>query len=275
MAPGRPGAGTRFDEMFKTGEIGVTDYFNTIILLREEIGRLREKLEETLPPARDFSDVFELMKPSIEGVKGKLEEAAITLETVSQVFNDAVLSMGENLMNWGDMTGNVLKNVTKVFGTFVQETIKGFGKLVIAQLLQAKKGILISKAEAIAKAIAKVFAKVPFPLNIAIAGTMFGVVVALSSKLMLKLEGGGWIPRPMHVEAGHGPKGEIIAQPSKLAQIISQEMPRQMTSPEPAFAPVPIQPIVNIYARNLDRDTVDRAAEMIHLALEREGRRRG
>lgn len=256
----------KLDEMFETGEIGVTDYYNTISELREEIDRLKTKIEETLPPARDFADVWELMGPKIEGVKGKIGEAAISIVTVSEVFNSAVLSMGENLLNWGDMTGNVLKNITKIFGTFIQEMIKGFGKLVIAQLLQAKKSILISKAETIAKAIAKVFAKVPFPLNIAIAGTMFGVVGALFSKLMPKLGGGGWIPRPMLVEAGHGPRGEIIAQPSKLAEIISKEMPAQTASPE---SPMGFNPVINltINARTLDRDTVRRAGELIYNEL--------
>ncbi len=278
----------KLQERYKNGQIDQANYNKGMEALKEmmkltsgeldivhgKLWVLGEDYNALLPPMRDFVGLWEMISPKVVEVKEKFEEVAISLETVREVFNNVVLSMGENLLNWGNMTGNVLKNITTVFAGFIQEMIKGFGKLVIAQLMQAKKGILISKAEAIAKAIAKVFAKVPFPLNVVIAGTMFGVVGALFAKLMPKLEGGGWIPRPMLVEAGHGPKGEIIAQPAKLAEIIASEMPR-VGSPEMGFAPATIQPIVNIYAQTLDRDTIDKAAEMIDAAIERQKKRRG
>ena len=39
--------------------------------------------------------------------------------------------------------------------------------------------------------------------------------------------------------AGHGPKGEIIASPEKLAEIISKEMPGQI--PQKIILPLTIQ----------------------------------
>ena len=76
----------------------------------------------------------------------------------------------------------------------------------------------------------------------------------------------------MPVMAGHGPRGEIIAQPSKLAEIISREMPRQMATPE---SPMALSPIVNltINAQTLDRETVRRAGELIYAELEYQRRR--
>lgn len=97
-------------------------------------------------------------------------------------------------------------------------------------------------------------------------------LAAIHAQTFPSLAEGGLIPRPMPVMAGHGPRGEIIASPEKLAAIISREMPGVGS---PGMGLAPIQPIVNIYARTLDRYAVDHASEMIYDALEREGRRRG
>lgn len=135
-----------------------------------------------------------------------------------------------------------------------------------------KKILFVTAIMNIAAAIARALPDLALAIITAAAGAV--QLATISAQTFPGFEKGGWIPKPMPVMAGHGPKGEIIAQPSLLAKIISQEMPR-IGSPGMGFAPATIQPIVNIYAQTLNRDTVDRASEWIYDALEREGRRRG
>jgi len=135
-----------------------------------------------------------------------------------------------------------------------------------------KKISLVTAAINVAEAITKALTGAIPPWNFILAGLAAAAgavqIATISAQTFPGLKEGGLIPRPMPVMAGHGPRGEIIAQPSKLAEIISREMPR-IASPEPAFAPATIQPIVNIYAQRLDRDTVDRAGEEIMRAVNR------
>jgi len=127
-----------------------------------------------------------------------------------------------------------------------------------------KKISLITAGINIAEAITKALSGGVPPWNIILAAITAAAgaiqIAAISSQSFPSLAEGGLIPRPMPVMAGHGPRGEIIASPEKLAEIISREIPR-FGSPEMGLTP--IQPIVNIYAQTLDRDTVRRAGEFI------------
>ena len=95
-----------------------------------------------------------------------------------------------------------------------------------------KVAAVINIAEAITEALPNLF----LVALTAAAGAI--QLAAISAQTFPGLQEGGWIPSPMPVMAGHGPKGEIIAQPSTLARIISQEMPRQaraLGSSDPFF----------------------------------------
>jgi len=135
-----------------------------------------------------------------------------------------------------------------------------------------KKVALVTAAINIAEAITKALPNWILVALVAAAGAV--QLAAISARTFPGLEKGGLIPRPMPVMAGHGPRGEIIAQPATLAKIITQEMPKQGISPESAFQPATImQPVIHIHAKTLDRDTVRRAGELIFAELEYQGRR--
>ena len=133
-----------------------------------------------------------------------LKQQAITLETVGQMWNNVVSDMATSIMDWGELTGSIFKNVGKIFGNFVQSAIKGIGQLVVAQLIASKKEWLLAKTTAIAKGIASVFKSIPFPLNIALAAGAIGIITTLFSKIA-KFEKGG-------IAGLHGPELILVGE---------------------------------------------------------------
>ena len=125
-----------------------------------------------------------------------------------------------------------------------------------------KKVSLVTAGINIAEAITKALTGAIPPWNFILAGlvTAAGAIqlAAIGAQQFPSAERGAWVPRPMPVMAGHGPKGEIIASPQKLKEMFA----------EMAFQPSPIQLEVNIYAKTLDRETVRRAGELIYRELE-------
>jgi len=105
-----------------------------------------------------------------------------------------------------------------------------------------------SKAGAIAQAIMSTYAGaaktiemlgMPFAIPFIALAILTGLkqVAAIRATSIPSAKEGGWIPRPMPIMAGHGPRGEIIAQPSMLAKIISREMPKQVRPDAPDMRP--------------------------------------
>lgn len=125
-----------------------------------------------------------------------------------------------------------------------------------------KKISLITAGINIAEAVTKAFTGAIPPWNFILAGlvTAAGAIqlAAIGAQQFPSAERGAWVPKPMPVMAGHGPKGEIIASPQKLKEMFAEMAPT--TSP--------IQLEVNIYAKTLDRETVRKAGELIHRELE-------
>lgn len=192
----------KIDQMYKDGQVTVQDYTRVIEELRQKIIALKVGIEYEVAPTmrswvtNELAPLIDTTRTWGEETKKATEKVAISLETVNEVWNDVVMKMGESLMDWGEMSGNIFKNVGKIFAGFIQDSIKGIGRLVIAELLASKKEWLLAKTTAIAKGIASVFKKVPFPLNIAAAAAIIGTVSALFSKIAKFGEGGiAWKPQ--------------------------------------------------------------------------------
>ncbi|GAF97390.1 unnamed protein product, partial [marine sediment metagenome] len=245
-----------------------------------------------------FDDLGEFMAEWIEEYKEKLEEIkksfVFIFSSMAQAVGNFFSQIGayadthyQNQINNIDaeydrrkkaIDAGMLDDEAKYFATEKLEREMQLKKKAIQKRAfeSQKKISLITAAINIAEAITKALTGAIPPWNIILASITAAAgaiqLAAISSQSFPSLAEGGLIPRPMPVMAGHGPRGEIIASPEKLAEIISREMPGVGS---PGMGLAPIQPIVNIYARTLDRYAVNHASEMIYDALERERRRRG
>lgn len=128
------------------------------------------------------------------------------------------------------------KSMGEIFSSIITKMIADMGKLVIAEMMMAKKSILASQMEAVAKYIASVFKSVPFPFNIALAAGGFAVVSKLF-KALFKFDEGGYFKKksiiPMAQVAENEP--EFIAPESKLIEAVRTAM--AMPMPVPAMMP--------------------------------------
>lgn len=173
----------------------------------------------------------------------------------------------------------------EMFSSIVTTMIADLGKLVIAEIMAAKKSILASQMEAAAKFIASIFKKVPFPLNIALAAGGFALVSKLFSKL-LKFKEGGVFKEPTIAEVGHGT--EYVLPEKKLISLIKDAvgLPRkgEVFTSAPMLAPAmagaaagggEVYINMSFNTSGLSRRDIDQAAGMLWDAHDREARRRG
>lgn len=89
-----------------------------------------------------------------------------------------------------------------------------------------KKISLITAGINIAEAVTKALTGAIPPWNFILAGLVGAAgaiqLAAISAQQFPSAEQGAWVPRPMPVMAGHGPKGEIIASPLKLKEMLAE-----------------------------------------------------
>lgn len=152
------------------------------------------------------------------------------------------------------------------------------GTAAIIALGQSKMGAIAQAIMSTYAGAAKTIEMLGMPFAIPFIAmailTGFKQVAAIRATSIPSAEMGAYLSRPTLIEAGHGPKGEIIASPEKLAEIISREMPK-LRPDAMAIQSSPIQLEVNIYAQTLDHDTVRKAGELIYNELEYQQTRRG
>jgi hypothetical protein len=129
------------------------------------------------------------------------------------------------------------KAMGEFFSSIVKIMIADIGRLVIAEMMAAKKGVIGQMMVSVAHFIASIFKKVPFPLNIVLAVGAFALVSKLFSKL-LKFKEGGVFTKPTIAEVGHGT--EYVLPKKKLIDIVrgAMVMPRFNAAPAMAMAGV-------------------------------------
>lgn len=198
----------KIHQAYRDGKLDIEAYTNAVKAANDEILALSTTItESTLPAARDMTDILEQAVPAFEvgaTYVAKYKEAIKEMTEAQQEF--AAIALGEFVAMEASIKG------------FVGAIMKTFEKWAIGQI------------------IPKIMAALPFPANLLATGGAILAVKTLFAGLE-NLEGGGLIPRPMPIMAGHGPRGEIIAQPSKLAEIISREMPKQARTDAPYMRP--------------------------------------
>jgi len=207
------------------GNLGQVKLANQIIALDEATNAEREGLDER----------YEAEKEAIENSLMSEEEKEEALEELEKEKYDAFAKLDED---YEKKKNEIAK---KAFESHKKISLVIAAIDIASAIIEALPNFILAGLAAAAGAVQ---------------------LAVISAAKFPSLQEGGLIPRPMPVMAGHGPRGEIIASPAKLAEIISKEMPR-VASPEPAFAPAVIQPIVNIYAQTLDRDTIREAGELL------------
>jgi hypothetical protein len=157
--------------------------------------------------------IADIVASTNAGVDEMIAKAKELQDAYSFVVGDIITGFGAL------MDGS--KTLGETFSGIVTTMISDLGKLVIAEMLAAKKSIGISQAEATAKFITSIFKKIPFPLNIALAAGAFALVSKLFSKL-LKFKEGGMFKEPTIAEVGHGT--EYVLPEKKLIDIVRGAM---------------------------------------------------
>lgn len=238
------------------GTLSQVHFDNQLIVIEKEMDAFNKAYEKR---TEKLDEYYDAEREKIENSLMSEQEKAAALVALEEEKNEVAKKLAEEKAK-------------------EEEKYEAKKKAVQKKAFESQKKIsLVTAAINIAEAITKALTGAIPPWNFILAGLAAAAgavqIAAISAQTFPGLEKGGWLPKPMVVEAGHGPRGEIVAQPAMLAKIITQEMPRAI-SPEPALTPVPIQPIVNIYAQKLDRDTIDRAGEEIMRAVNR-ARNRG
>lgn len=230
----------KLNEAYSQGKVDLEAYTEAQKIAKEELIALTETLvESTLPATRDLSGVlvgavvgFEDLGYGVETALDKLlkkwpDFVDVVKADLEYIAQTGIMNVLDAFHRWGEEGGNILTNLGEAMHSFVGVALDALKQLVVGIFTSAIQNILAKQAEAIAGVIASVMTSIPFPMNLILVGGAIAAVSALFAGLKpKKMERGGWIPQPMLVEAGHGPRGEIIAQPAKLAEIISREMPK-------------------------------------------------
>lgn len=183
-----------------------------------------EELVETILPAPGkvadiLSAIREQYKQTGNVIKEESDGMEMRMDTLGLAWDSAVANMTSALTTWGENTKNLFKGVAGIVGNFVKSMIVNLGKMIIAEQMASVKTWVLKKTEAIASGIASVFKSIPFPLNIAVAGTVVGLVTALFAKIA-KFKEGGIAMTTMPAVVGERP--EAIIPLEDLPKILSR-----------------------------------------------------
>lgn len=170
------------------------------------------------------------------------------------------------------------KTMGEAFRGIVTGMIADLGKLVIAEIMAAKKGILASQMAAVAHAIAGIFKSIPWFVAIPIAAGAFAVVSKLFSKLLSFDRGAVFEEKtllPAHTVAEN--ETEYYLPEKKLLAVFRESLAGMSYGPGPALAgagagaggysPV-IHVTQNVTFQSLDRRSVAEARDMIFDAVD-------
>jgi hypothetical protein len=246
-ALGIGGAGTAVEKFSKRLEYLKLEFINVY----EAGDRAISELMETW--SRELGDIVEIpiLEMDLEGLAAQTDEAFGILEEFNAASAELSKTAGEEakkaleaqqlLLEQAEagiingflaiMDGS--KTMGEAFGSIVNIMIADIGRLVIAELMAAKKGVIGQMMVSVAHFIASIFKKVPFPFNIALAVGAFALVSKLFSKL-LKFKEGGVFKEPTVAEVGHGT--EYLLPERKLINIVRDAMVMPRFNAAPAIA---------------------------------------
>ena len=253
----------------------VTEWAN---LVAEE-SRLNETIEETTDKMSNLLTFFDNLKEKLIGVReeilktkdsmGGLEKETVKFSTTT---TDSALPAARNFTD-------VLKLAQPTMESYefavkrIGEAQMRFSEMVIDEFMAMElnlKGFVgailnIFERWAIGQIVPKIMAALPFPLNLLAVGGAIASIRAIFAGLKGMKEGGVVMQEGIY----HLHPREMVLPIEKAPDII-----REATSPESLGG---FSPVINltINARTLDRDTVDRAFDMIYDASERARRKRG
>lgn len=170
------------------------------------------------------------------------------------------------------------KTMGEAFRGIVTGMIADLGKLVIAEIMAAKKGILASQMQAVAHAIAGIFKSIPWFVAIPIAAGAFAVVSKLFSKLLSFDQGAVFESKtllPAHTVAENDT--EYYLPEKKLLAVFRESLAGMSYGAGPALAAAgagagAYSPTVhitqNVTFQSLDRRSVSEARDMIFDAVD-------
>lgn len=254
-------------------------FYNLMLALQEEYNARRKVLEDEAKlagldailavanaTANLFSQIGALSQTHFDNQMIALDKLTnANRESLEKRYEDEREAIENSVMSEGekDEALKVLEEEkNEAFAKFDEDYEKKKKAIQKKAFESHKKISLVVAAINIAEAVTRALTGAIPPFNFILAGlvTAAGAIqlAAISAAKFPSAERGAWVPRPMPVMAGHGPKGEIIASPQKLKEMFAEMAPT--TSP--------IQLEVNIYAKTLDRETVRQAGELIYRELE-------
>lgn len=186
---------------YAAGKLDIAGYTDATMVLTQEIKSLSSYmilLPTILPKARDMSGVVEAASMGVGALNEfqiatteNIYKMKVELDTLDQAWNRSVEDITAALTTWGESTGNIFTNVAGMLSGFINSMITQLGRLIIAEQMASMKTWALEKVRAIAKGVSSVFSKIPFPLNIAAAAAIVGIITGLFSKFIPKFEKGG------------------------------------------------------------------------------------
>lgn len=246
-----------------------------------------------VPIELDLDGFGESTNEGIAILDGFNERAA---ELVGAASEDAKRVLDDYNRVAGEVFGNIItgfgdiimssKSMGDFFGQIVTKMIADLGKLVIQEMLFAKKSILADQMKAVASFIASIFKKIPFPLNIVLAAGAFALVSKLFSKLTKFAEGGAFEKPTVIQNAVVGEAGpEYLLPENKLVRIVQNAMKFNPFTAVPTLAPMAATAggpslTVNINSpliqtTGLSRHDLEAAGEELMAVIEGQMRRKG
>jgi hypothetical protein len=236
-----------------------------------------------------FEGILALGRPIIQSEADMVAEVNAELERAANMVKGVKAPVDEMKGLYDQVFGDIINGFTSImdgsksmgefFSSIVTTMIADLGKLVIVEMLTAKKSILAAQMESVAHFIASIFKKIPFPINIILAAGAFALVSKLFSKL-LKFKEGGMFKEPTIAEVGHGT--EYVLPEKKLINIVRDAitMPRFTGAPALAMASAgaggaTFHNTVNLYSSGYSRRDLAEVAEQLPILINKQLRRVG
>lgn len=218
------------------------------------LDKVKTKLKEVKKEEKALANVTEEdLTPKAREFYGALDQVQSTLD--SYIFGtEKVKTANELLMeSWGLTSEAQLEFSQLAMNEFMamEGTIKGFVGAILGTL----------EKWAIGEIIPKIMAALPFPINLLATGAAIGAIKAIFAGIR-SMEEGGTVEREGLHYLHAGEEVKTVEEVRATAGITRA-------------GPGPFHTIVylSIYAQRLDDRTIDQAAEKIHRAMNRQGRR--
>lgn len=209
------------------------------IEMPEKFGTLGDVIGGGLAPIVNFVETADgMFEGIVEGnKKAAAESAEAAKAALEPIANLSAEVFGDIINGFGDIISGAA-SMGQMFSEIVTQMIASMGKLVIMEMLTAKKSILADQMKSIASLISSIFKKIPFPLNVILAAGAFGLVSKLFSKLTKFGEGGSFQKPTVLQNAIVGEAGpEYILPEAKLVRIVQSAMRFNPFTAVPSLTP--------------------------------------